>query len=150
MRRREFLKRLLGGAAGVAIAATVDVDKILWEPKPMIVVPEMPVPRLMFHPDAFRMVVGDLFTIEGICGINPVTRETLPSFQQFIVTHEVDSGVLYQPNIITSGPYQNAHGRVKSRKARPLLMGSTQRADVEWTDEKQEQFEQGFRRRVGS
>lgn len=39
MNRRNFLQIL---AASGAFAATFDVEKLLWVPKPMIVVPELP------------------------------------------------------------------------------------------------------------
>lgn len=39
MNRRNFLQLL---AASGAFAATFDIEKLLWVPKPMIVVPEMP------------------------------------------------------------------------------------------------------------
>lgn len=32
MKRRDFLARLLAGATGAALAATVDLDKLLWVP----------------------------------------------------------------------------------------------------------------------
>jgi len=42
MGRRDFLARLLGSAAGAAIASTVDLDRLLWVPTPIITVPAMP------------------------------------------------------------------------------------------------------------
>lgn len=38
MRRRDFLRLLLASP----LAATVDVEQLLWTPKPIIVVPAMP------------------------------------------------------------------------------------------------------------
>lgn len=53
MRRRDFLKILL---AAPAIAATVDVEQLLWEPKPMVTVPEMPAPmRFDGHEFSFTL-----------------------------------------------------------------------------------------------
>ena len=40
--RREFLRRLLAGAAGAAIGAELDLERLLWVPKPIILVPAMP------------------------------------------------------------------------------------------------------------
>lgn len=37
--RRDFLRRLLTGAAGMAIGAELDIDRLLWVPKPIITVP---------------------------------------------------------------------------------------------------------------
>ncbi len=49
MTRRDWLKLLLAAP----IAATVDVEKLLWVPKPIVTVPAMP---LRFHRHAFNMV----------------------------------------------------------------------------------------------
>lgn len=43
MNRRDFLRRVLSGAAGLAIGADLDVERLLWVPKPIITVPAMPV-----------------------------------------------------------------------------------------------------------
>lgn len=56
MNRRAFLKLLL---AAPAIAATVDVEQLLWTPKPMVTVPAMPT-GLSFHRDAFCFVSTDM------------------------------------------------------------------------------------------
>lgn len=50
MDRRTFLRVLLASA----VAEAVDVERLLWTPKPMVTVPEMP---LTLHPDAFRFVM---------------------------------------------------------------------------------------------
>lgn len=42
MNRRAFLGWLIGTAAGVAAAPYLDVDKLLWVPKPIITVPAFP------------------------------------------------------------------------------------------------------------
>lgn len=52
--RRDFLKLLLAAP----IAATVDVEKLLWVPTPMVTVPAMP--WLVFHRDAFAFVMKDM------------------------------------------------------------------------------------------
>lgn len=84
MIRRDWLKLLLAAP----IAATVDVEKLLWVPKPIVTVPAMP---LAFHPKAFEMVmeslkVGDIFTIEGRFRVNPVTKTAdRRTLQQWIV-----------------------------------------------------------------
>lgn len=48
MTRRDLLRLLLASP----VAALVDVEQLLWTPKPIITVPRMP---LTFHPDAFAM-----------------------------------------------------------------------------------------------
>ena len=42
MNRRDLLTRLLTGAAGLAIGAELDIERLLWVPKPIITVPAMP------------------------------------------------------------------------------------------------------------
>lgn len=39
MKRRNFLAGLLGSAAGAAVAATLDVEKLLWEPTKTLFLP---------------------------------------------------------------------------------------------------------------
>lgn len=56
---------------------------------------------------------GDVFTIEGVYAVNPVTKDTLPFLRQFNVTADADSGastgpaaLTISPPIITSGAQQ--------------------------------------------
>jgi hypothetical protein len=55
---------------------------------------------------------GDVFTIEGINAVNPITKAQLPYLQQFVCRQSVtadgtgDADVIISPPIITSGPYQ--------------------------------------------
>lgn len=42
MDRRLFLRRLASGLVGATIAPDIDLERLLWVPKPMIVVPAMP------------------------------------------------------------------------------------------------------------
>lgn len=42
MNRRDFLARLTGGAVGLVVGQEIDWERLLWTPKPMIVVPAMP------------------------------------------------------------------------------------------------------------
>lgn len=57
---------------------------------------------------------GDVFTIDGVYAINPVTKEALSYLQQFVVKSDVttnansanDTELTISPPIITSGPYQ--------------------------------------------
>jgi hypothetical protein len=68
---------------------------------------------LMKNLDATATVVaGDVFTIDGVFDVNPVTKATLPHLKQFtVITGGTASGgalsVTIYPAIITSGPYQN-------------------------------------------
>lgn len=70
MNRRDLLRLILAAP----IAAVVDVERLLWTPKPIITVPAMPYglfnPQadlarqyqtgLMFHRDAFAFIMQDL------------------------------------------------------------------------------------------
>lgn len=90
MTRRDLLRLLLAAP----IAASLDVEKLLWVPKPIVVVPAMP--KLMFHRDAFAMVaaaldIGDVFTIEGRYAIDPVTRIQVRLLQKWVVTDKIMS-----------------------------------------------------------
>jgi hypothetical protein len=54
---------------------------------------------------------GDVFTIADVYAVNPVTKQTLPYLQQFVVTADVtadgdDDLLTISPAIITSGQYQ--------------------------------------------
>lgn len=64
MNRRDFVRRLVAGLAGTAVAAEMDLERLLWVPKPMIVVPELP---------------GGLHTFASI---DWVTRECLRRLEQ--------------------------------------------------------------------
>lgn len=54
MRRRDLLKYLLA----TPLAATLDLEQLLWVPKPIVVVPALP--PIMFHKDAFSFVMNPL------------------------------------------------------------------------------------------
>lgn len=100
--RRAFLGWLAGTAAGAALAPTLDLDKLLWVPgeKTIFLPPE---PALVWP---VALEIGDIFTIEGVYAINPMTRRAVPDLlQQFIATrtdtHE------FMPAMIPSGLYRN-------------------------------------------
>ena len=40
--RRSFLTRLFAVSAGLVVGAEIDVERLLWTPKPIITVPAMP------------------------------------------------------------------------------------------------------------
>lgn len=58
------------------------------------------------------VLVGDVFTIEGVYAVNVITGEALDFLQQFVVKQSVtadgtgDADVVITPPIITSGPYK--------------------------------------------
>lgn len=57
---------------------------------------------------------GDVFTIDGVYAVNPVSKATLTYLQQFVITEDVttasnasnDTEITISPPIITSGAYQ--------------------------------------------
>jgi hypothetical protein len=57
---------------------------------------------------------GDVFTIDGVYAVNPVSKSTLNYLQQFVIIDSVttnanpanDTEITIAPAIITSGPYQ--------------------------------------------
>lgn len=62
---------------------------------------------------AARVTLGDVFTIAGVYSVNPVTKQTLTSLKQFVVTASGSSDgagnltIAISPSIVTSGPTQN-------------------------------------------
>lgn len=87
MNRRRFLQQLLAGAAGAAIAATVDVDKLLWTAGEKTHV--LPPPEGWIRADSGLLLQrGDVITIEGRFALHPQTWKELPFLQQFVVTED--------------------------------------------------------------
>ncbi len=96
MNRRGFL-----GFLGAAIAgATLDHEKLLWEPgKKLISIP--PPPRIL---TSDLLEIGDIIEIEGRYAINPLTRMVaihpktgLPFPQRFVVSGKVQSRIELWP-----------------------------------------------------
>ena len=65
---------------------------------------------------ASRLVQGDVFTIAGVFAVNPMTRASTGSLQQFVVTAAVSSDgsgnatIPISPSIVTSGATQTVSG----------------------------------------
>lgn len=79
--RRGFFGLLAGAIAG----ATLDPDKLLWEPGRKLV--SIPAPPPITVPAIWKGIeVGDIITIGGRYAMNPRTREELPYLQQFVIT----------------------------------------------------------------
>lgn len=61
---------------------------------------------------ANRLKAGDVFTIASVFAVNPISKDTLPHLQQFVVTADAASDgsgnltAVISPPIITSGAYQ--------------------------------------------
>ena len=71
---------------------------------------------------------GDVFTIAGVYAVNPVSKETLPFLQQFVVTADANTtaggaiaALSISPAIITSGPYQNVSAAPADNAAITML-----------------------------
>jgi hypothetical protein len=85
---------------------------------------------------ANRLKKGDVFTIAGVQGVNPQSRQTTGSLQQFVVTADVASDgsgnatVPMYPTMVASGAFQNVTALLTTpqlplsvRPARLLLKG---------------------------
>lgn len=116
MDRRYFLKLL---AAVPALAALPVSD--LWKQ----VAPSGPISR---WPASQDLTVGDLFTIEGVYDIHPITRETMPFLKYFVVTQDTKAGEFapFSPTIVVNGPLANASQQPASNAAMtPAWVGMT-------------------------
>ena len=61
---------------------------------------------------AATIKAGDVFTIDNVYAVNPVSKQSTGRLQQFVVTtlSTLSGGggtVTVSPNIVTTGPYQN-------------------------------------------
>ncbi len=107
--RRAFLRRLGFGTVAAAAAASgvLDLEKLLWVPgEKTIFVPPV------IAPLGETLTIGDVFTIEGVFALNPLTYQATKYPQQFVVTETVRSGQLLAvnqvcPRPMTAGPYAN-------------------------------------------
>jgi len=65
---------------------------------------------------AARLKKGDVFTVAGVYAVNPVTKQSTGSLQQFVVTADVSSDgsgnatIGISPSIVTSGALQTVSG----------------------------------------
>ena len=129
MNRRTFLRVLGAGVGGAAVAA-VDPDLLRWVPGARTYF-DIQRPSGLWVSEALNR--GDLFTIEGVYAMNPVTMRQTPHLQYFTVTTDVvgqsalPRDVVY-PSLRTRGAYANvsvdpytAPGR---RAVRPILIGA--------------------------
>lgn len=80
---------------------------------------------------AQRLNVGDVFTLAGVFGVNPVTKQSLNVLQQFVVTAAASSDVsgnltaIISPAIIAGGSYQNVTARPASGAAITVVSGAS-------------------------
>lgn len=98
MDRRRFLRWLGGTAAGAAAAHTLDLDKLLWVPgdKTIFLPPHPAVAVTMPLPHSV-LQVGDVFTIGGKYGVNPLTFKPTQHLQLFTVVAHTAYGVDVKP-----------------------------------------------------
>jgi hypothetical protein len=82
MNRRRFLQMLSAGAFG---AMALDVEKLLWVPGAKTIFLPPPKPVLSF----VGLVPGDIFTIDGVYALNPITGEATKWLQDFILADSV-------------------------------------------------------------
>lgn len=121
MDRRGFLSLLTAGAAGLVI----DPDLLLWR-KGAKLISLPPTAPSVWAPRA--MTVGDIFSIQGIFAVNPVTGEDTGYSQLFTIVADVTGGDVSTdvivPRIVTSGHYRNASGVLTPRaRINPILCG---------------------------
>lgn len=70
---------------------------------------------------------GDVFTIDGVYAVNPVTKATLPFLKQFVVRADANSNgsgqatITIYPAIITSGAFQNVSAAPADNAAITML-----------------------------
>lgn len=129
MNRRKFLAGLGFGTVAAAAAASgvLDVERLLWTPDE----------RTIFLPPAIAplseaLTIGDVFTIDGVFAVNPLTRKAMSHLQIFVATRNV-SGVLTAdrvlPRMFETGQYQNVSrspvvgGKIDGRRVRPVFVG---------------------------
>lgn len=62
---------------------------------------------------------GDVFTIDGVFAVNPVTKATLPFLKQFVVMADANSGASTGPATLTISPPIIASGAQKTVSAVP-------------------------------
>ncbi len=97
MNRRGFIKALFGAAAAVAILPRFEG------------LAPLDTPRWLKDAAVESLTTGDLFTIEGVYAVNPLTYQPTTMLQQFVITADVtsDSDAEIWPTMRVDGPYQN-------------------------------------------
>lgn len=138
MDRRSFLRALGFGTVAAAAAATsvLDLEKLLWVPGEKTIC--IPPPSTL----GVALTRGDIFTIDGVFAVNPLTLKPTGFLKQFVVTADVRSDAEFVPRgdmwprLTTRGPYTTvasplstandyeAFG-VRAGRVRPWLIGKT-------------------------
>ena len=122
--RRAFLRALgFGTVSAAAAELTFDVENLLWAPgeKTILLPTPVEVARLSGY-----LQRGDILTFDGIFGVNPVSGQSLPFLQQFVVTDDVVAAPVHQlpiwPPPVADGHFRNVTA-VPSRHARYDVIG---------------------------
>ena len=121
MNRRAFLQSLATVAAGVVL----DPEMLLWRPGVKRIF--LPSPPSLLAP--IDLWPADMFMLEGVNAINPMTWRHTEHLQYFIVTEFTRKGESVTPHIwprpVAEGPYQNV-SRLPFRNAQ-VIIGRTGR-----------------------
>lgn len=107
MHRRGFLSLLGSAAVGLAL----DPEQLLWRPGQKTIFLPPAKPSLW---SSMALQIGDVFTIDGVYAVNPVTYRPIGYLQNFVITANansgpIDRGLVYPP-MVFDGAYINVHG----------------------------------------
>lgn len=132
MNRRAFLASLGIGAAAIAL----DPELLLWKPGARSIFLPTPAPSLV---TSVGLTIGDVFTIDGLYAINPVTGRGTGYLQNYIITATTEAGeispAIVCPRIVTSGEYQNVQGVLTPKqRIRPVTCGPVIPSTVTWME----------------
>ncbi len=88
MNRRSFLHTLATGLAATAALAVVDPEELIWRPGAKTIF--LPAAKAETAAETLSgLTIGDIFTIDGVWSVNPLTGRSIPFLQQFVVTSSV-------------------------------------------------------------
>ncbi len=115
MERRSFLRVLGLGATAIAAGLALDPERLLWVPGAKTFF--LPSPATQKLVTSVGLTTGDLFTIDGVFSVNPLSGAATGYLQRFVVTADVHSGAvpmdIVYPPLIEQGPFRTIH---RSRK----------------------------------
>lgn len=132
MNRRGFLATFAAVAAGVVL----DPERLLWLPGAKTIFLPAPKPTLA---TSEALTIGDVFTIEGVYGINPRRLESTGYLQEFVITkHYVSPGDVNLndicPRIVTDGHYRNVTAFSGRNRVMPIIQGKELPCTVTWIE----------------
>ena len=129
MNRRHFLRTLATVAAGVVL----DPEMLLWRPGVKTIF--LPPPQSLLAP--CNLTRGDIFTVEGVYAINPMTLDVLLYEKQCVITANVRQGESvrgrFWPSFQSEGFYQNVSNEpMQNAKIQACLIGTTIPTNAGW------------------